>query len=194
MVKWNQSGYVGTSMSVRAVEAYDNGYMPLSKWTKKAILEEIASLYGEEVVNHVKSWSKDFLAETFLEYKEWHHTGKYAIETDFYGIKDELDEKEILAIVPPVKARKPKEESKKRFAVVIFSEWEKKSRYGRWQKKDYKAIAEWVEKGGKQSMVTIYFRPKSSYAKKKFSSLYIDKELQRMPAKNEKIWNEMGAY
>lgn len=194
MVRWNQSGYVGTSMSVRAVKAYDNGYMPLSKWTKKEILEEVMSLYGEEVVSHVKSWSKDFLAEKFLEYKEWHHTGKYATETNFYGIKEDLDKEEILATIPPVKAKKPKEESKKRFAIVIFSEWEKKSQYGRWQKKTYMAIAEWVDKGGKTSMVTIYFRPKSPCAKKKFSSLYIDKELPRMPAKNEKIWDKMGAY
>lgn len=194
MVRWNQSGYVGTSMSVRAVEAYDNGYMPLSKWTKNAILEGVASIYDEEVASYVKSWSKDFLAENFLEYKEWHHTGKYATKTDFYGIKEDLVKEEILAIVPPVKVKNPKEETKKKYAIVIFSEWEKKSRYGRWQKKKYMAIAEWVEKGEKKSMVTIYFKPKLPYESKKFSSIYIDKELSRMPAKNKKIWNKMGAY
>lgn len=192
MVKWNQSGYVGTSMSVRAVEAYEDGYMPLSKWTKKAILAEVASVYGAEVATYVQSWSKDFLAKTFLEYKEWHHTGKFATETDFYGIREELDKKEILATVPPAKEKKPKEESKK-FAVVIYSEWERKSRYGRWHTVTYKAIAEWVEKDGKPSIVTLYFRPKSPLVNKRLSSLYIDKELARMPAKNEKIWNEMGA-
>lgn len=34
------AGYHGFSMSNNAVEAYKNGEMPLSKWTKKAILEE----------------------------------------------------------------------------------------------------------------------------------------------------------
>lgn len=33
---WNMnSGYSGYSMSNRAVDAYEDGEMPLSKWTKK---------------------------------------------------------------------------------------------------------------------------------------------------------------
>jgi hypothetical protein len=46
------SGYSGWSMSNRAVEAYESGERPKSKWTKKAMLAEIASyIYGEDVPN-----------------------------------------------------------------------------------------------------------------------------------------------
>ena len=38
---WNMnSGYSGYSMSNRAVDAYEDGEMPLSKWTKKMIISE----------------------------------------------------------------------------------------------------------------------------------------------------------
>lgn len=37
---WNMnSGYSGYSMSNRAVDAYEDGEMPLSKWTKKIITQ-----------------------------------------------------------------------------------------------------------------------------------------------------------
>lgn len=32
-------GYIGTQMSERAAAAYNNGKMPLSKWTKTALVE-----------------------------------------------------------------------------------------------------------------------------------------------------------
>lgn len=32
------AGYYGYSMSNNAVEAYENGEMPISKWTKKEIV------------------------------------------------------------------------------------------------------------------------------------------------------------
>lgn len=35
------SGYSGFSMSNRAVEAYENGEKPISKWTKTAFFEEL---------------------------------------------------------------------------------------------------------------------------------------------------------
>ena len=35
------SGYSGYSMSNRAVDAYEDGEMPLSKWTKKMIISEV---------------------------------------------------------------------------------------------------------------------------------------------------------
>ena len=41
IVNYNQKGYKGASMSVRAYQAYDNGEMPKSKWSKKAIIESI---------------------------------------------------------------------------------------------------------------------------------------------------------
>jgi hypothetical protein len=35
------AGYNGWSMSNNAVDAYENGEMPLSKWNKEAILDAI---------------------------------------------------------------------------------------------------------------------------------------------------------
>ena len=40
-VSYGQSGYVGTSMSVRAKAAYESGEMPMSKWTRGAIISAI---------------------------------------------------------------------------------------------------------------------------------------------------------
>lgn len=40
-VSYGQAGYVGTSMSVRARAAYESGEMPMSKWTRGAIISVI---------------------------------------------------------------------------------------------------------------------------------------------------------
>lgn len=38
-VVYGQKGYLGSSMSVRAAEAYEQGEMPISRWTKTSIHE-----------------------------------------------------------------------------------------------------------------------------------------------------------
>ena len=89
-VRYNQRGYVGCSMSRRAVWAYERGEKPKSKWTKRAMLDEIAGyseMFGIEC--DVSSMSKAELWERFFEWKGWHHTSKYANETDFYGLDEE---------------------------------------------------------------------------------------------------------
>lgn len=40
-VSYGQAGYVGASMSVRARAAYEPNEMPMSKWTRKAIISAI---------------------------------------------------------------------------------------------------------------------------------------------------------
>lgn len=40
-VGYGQSGYAGASMSVRARQAYESGEMPMSKWTRGAIISAI---------------------------------------------------------------------------------------------------------------------------------------------------------
>ena len=40
-VSYGQGGYVGVSMSVRAQAAYESGEMPMSKWTRGAIISAI---------------------------------------------------------------------------------------------------------------------------------------------------------
>lgn len=79
------NGYKGFSMSNRAVEAYDDGEMPLSKWSKEKIIIEVVE-YDCFTKEDLKKYTKKVLAKYFLERSSWHHTGKFCNETDFYSI------------------------------------------------------------------------------------------------------------
>ena len=76
------NGYRGYSMSNNAVAAYENNERPLSKWTKRDILE-ILSEYSD--VDFTKLSVKT-LKEKFLKYTGYHHTSKYYNTTDFYSV------------------------------------------------------------------------------------------------------------
>lgn len=97
-VSYNQKGYIGQSMSVRAREAYEDGEMPKSKWTKKFMLEALydllASTYpddeAEQMFVSIQKMSKNDIFDKFFEFSSWHHTGKYAQETLFYQPSEEL--------------------------------------------------------------------------------------------------------
>lgn len=78
-------GYVGYSMSVRAEEAYDNGEMPLSKWTKGTILSAIER-ETEVSPDRFKRLSVKTLKENFLYRSSWHHTSRMYNRTDFYSL------------------------------------------------------------------------------------------------------------
>lgn len=80
---FSNSGYVGMSMSVRAAEAYENGAMPLSKWTKREILAYIEDETKKS--NHFKGWNTEEL-KTLLVYDSWHHTSAAFNETSFHEI------------------------------------------------------------------------------------------------------------
>lgn len=80
-------GYVDYSMSVRAQEAYERGLMPLSKWTKKAIIDAIRKQYPE-YADLFNQFPVAFLKAYVLEEKEWHHTSKMYNETSFYGLDE----------------------------------------------------------------------------------------------------------
>lgn len=85
---WNSnSGYVGQSMSVRAQEAYDDGKKPFNKWTKSDIIDEIKDNYDltKEEVDILKKYKLNEL-KGLLSYSEWHHTGKYYNETEFWEL------------------------------------------------------------------------------------------------------------
>lgn len=58
------SGYSGYSMSNRAVDAYEDGEMPLSKWTKKMIISEVVE-HEHFTEEELKSILKMFLQNTF---------------------------------------------------------------------------------------------------------------------------------
>lgn len=90
-VRYGQRGYAGCSMSYGAVWAYENGEKPKSKWTKKSMLEAIEGYCKEFDMPYGGEFSKmkkDDLFATFFKWTSWHHTGKYANETDFYGLDE----------------------------------------------------------------------------------------------------------
>ena len=89
-VKFNQKGYSGQSMSVRAKQAYDSGEMPKSKWTKSAIIDALEDAFGENAIADFKKFSKDTLFTNLCKYSSWHHTGKFANATEFYSFDPEL--------------------------------------------------------------------------------------------------------
>lgn len=90
-VSYNQSGYINSSMSVRAAAAYEDGEMPKSKWTKKAMLEAIDTWCEENdrimLVDVAKMLKNDIFYQ-FFEYSSWHHTSKFCNMTDFYAINE----------------------------------------------------------------------------------------------------------
>ena len=76
-------------MSNNAVEAYKEGKMPISKWTKKALLDSLEKLYAEESfpcpLDVLKKKKKEELTQ-LLKCCEWHHSSKFFNCTNFYEI------------------------------------------------------------------------------------------------------------
>lgn len=71
-VSYGQGGYVGASMSARAKAAYESGEMPMSKWTRGAIISAIKDYCADFDLAYnpdIESMSRAELAEAYLEYK-----------------------------------------------------------------------------------------------------------------------------
>lgn len=128
---WNiNSGYSGYSMSNRAVDAYEDGEMPLSKWTKKMIISEVVE-HEHFTEEELKKYHKNVLAEYFLFESSWHHTSKFCNATDFYSIDEDIAKEGSIKELEEIKKRytserKPKKEIKKleaRKAHITYLEW-----------------------------------------------------------------------
>lgn len=92
LVSYGQGGYVGASMSVRAKAAYESGEMPMSKWTRGAIISAIKDYCTDFDLAYnpeIETMNRAKLAEAYLEYKSWHHTGRFARETEFFGLNED---------------------------------------------------------------------------------------------------------
>ena len=122
-------GYSGYSMSNRAVDAYDNGEKPMSKWTKAELIENIEEL-RPEIVNAMKRLRKDEICELVLRYSSWHHTSMHYNQTDFYSIdEDLLNEVSVEQIEKIIKNRKQaktkiKNDEKERYVWAHYVKWE----------------------------------------------------------------------
>lgn len=128
---WNMnSGYSGYSMSNRAVDAYEDGEMPLSKWTKKMIINEVVE-HEHFTEEELKKYPKKVLAEYFLFESSWHHTSSYCNKTYFYSIDEYIAEEGSIEELKKIKKRyaperKPKKEIKKlevKKAHITYLEW-----------------------------------------------------------------------
>lgn len=90
------SGYYGYSMSNNAMDAYDEGKMPISKWTKKAILAAAESYFvneahdeqAEQKMTLLRKMKVETLKKHLLACTEWHHSSKFYNRTDFYALCD----------------------------------------------------------------------------------------------------------
>lgn len=74
------AGYNGWSMSNNAVQAYEDGEKPLSKWTKQTFIETIAGMTGkdeEEVKKALKPYAVSTLRSQLLSLSSWHHTSSH---------------------------------------------------------------------------------------------------------------------
>lgn len=148
-VSYNQKGYVQNRMSVRAAEAYLNDEMPLTRWTKSLILENLELLIDDSAIfDRLRKINLLILRDTVLTYSSWHHTGSYANETNFYTINeemiDELNHGNLSSLEKMEKEMqeyrlKPKEKnitSNKVFYEVIRFSYEEIAKTGGWYKKN----------------------------------------------------------
>jgi hypothetical protein len=92
------AGYRGFSMSNNAVDAYNSGEKPFSKWTKSEILNEIESL-NVKTFELFKKMKVKTLKNNFLYKSSWHHSSKFYNEVDFYSVDidkiESVSEKEL---------------------------------------------------------------------------------------------------
>ncbi len=125
------AGYNGYSMSNNAVEAYQRGEMPLSKWTKTEIIEEIEEAVRCKDLELKCSFSKikkipvKMLKQICLYKSSWHHTSNHYNCTDFYSLDlsglESLTDEKIDAIISDCRREQEKPEEEK--WICAFLEW-----------------------------------------------------------------------
>lgn len=116
MYENEKGGYRGHSMSNRAVKAYDRGEMPISKWTKKVLLEELEEVaYDNDIkledvgLNRLKLKE---LQTAFLENSSRHHTGAFYSATNFYAIAENAASRMTKEYVERIISARPKKSAK----------------------------------------------------------------------------------
>lgn len=112
------------SMSNNAFYAYQDGEMPLSKWTKEAILAAIKAIAIAENIDvdfdGLKKLSKSQLTRC-LECTSWHHTSSFYNKTSFYSVNIDRLEDCFKPIEKPEKSKKF--EGKKKLGTICYLEW-----------------------------------------------------------------------
>ena len=112
------------SMSNNAYYAYQDGEMPLSKWTKAAILDEIKLISKEDNIvvdfDSLKKLTKNQLMRC-LECTSWHHTSSFYNKTSFYAVNIDLIS-DCFKPVEKVDTQK-KAVSVKKLGTIYYLEW-----------------------------------------------------------------------
>lgn len=83
------NGYDGWSMSNNARDAYANGEMPISKWSKTEILNRVREI-NPKAADLLKNVSVFVLKEKVLKQTSWHHTSMKYNKTAFYIVDEDL--------------------------------------------------------------------------------------------------------
>jgi hypothetical protein len=136
------NGYDRWSMSNNARIAYKNGEKPLSRWTKSELINEIeAARKAGSIVTAsqevIKRAPVRLLKQHFLHQTSWHHTGSKFNRTPFYSLNLDalahIDE----SFLQPIQEEKTKPDPER--WLCSWTEWEKKSRFGRPQPVEYRS-------------------------------------------------------
>lgn len=123
------SGYNGWSMSNNAVQAYEDGEKPLSKWTKAEILDTIKK---QEIelrcsVENLRRIPVKVLKEVCLKYSSWHHTSNHYNRTNFYSLDvdaiENLTDEKIEELIADYNVGKKKDKSLEEQWKCAFLEW-----------------------------------------------------------------------
>lgn len=89
------AGYFNYSMSNNAIAAYRDGEKPISKWTKKLLIENVNRVLEtlpeppHFKITTLNRCNVDTLRNLLLVETSWHHTGKMYNRTVFYSFQDE---------------------------------------------------------------------------------------------------------
>lgn len=131
----NGNGYDGYSMSNNARAAYEDGEMPLSKWTKEAICVRIDVVLAENFLPEeigftlelLKSLPASALKDLVLRRCGWHHTSDRYNRTDFYDVSvaalEHLTDAEIVEAKEKKRESAQKPAPKIRRGSIIYLVW-----------------------------------------------------------------------
>lgn len=92
------NGYDGYSMSNNARAAYAEGEHPLSKWSKKEILDAVIEINPDIDCSRL---TLETLKDRFLTQSSWHHTSMFYNATGFYSIDEDYNTPCVVLSKPP---------------------------------------------------------------------------------------------
>ena len=125
------SSYAQRGMSLRAVEAYEDGRVPLSKVDRSRL--------DRAGLDFSVGFAKWILGNAhFTRRREWHHTGKFANETTFYDLESLADywreeisgDDRVRLNEAWLKSKKPPEKTPPVEVVGRYHEWQGSRNHG----------------------------------------------------------------